>query len=268
LLQSLGLPRFVARAMTCQELKNPLYSSTIARKLASVHSLNVPINKEPVWLFETSNRWLENMRSNITPDNIDTFKNSVIKDLCEFDYEKELKWLEKFLLSCNSPVVFSHNDLQEGNILLPEMSSTKLADRMVFIDFEFCSYNYRGFDIGNHFCERMFDYSNPEWPHYYTYLDQYPDDKTRRAFIREYLKQWNERYAANSDPELNTEDHLLTEADYYTLASHMLWTLWSINNALTSEIKFGYWEYGKTRLEEYLKHKNFLLKNLSDSSKQ
>jgi choline/ethanolamine kinase len=228
--------------MICKELKNPFYSSTIARKLATVHSLDVPINKEPVWLFETMNKWLQTMRNDITPANINTIKNNEAKYLYEYNYENELEWLEKFLLSCNSPVVFSHNDLQEGNILLPEMSSNKIDDRLVFIDFEFCAYNYRGFDVANHFCEYMYDYSNPEWPHYYTYLDQYPDPKAKRAFVRNYLKEWIERHSAkSSNPALNTEDQLLMEADYFTLASHMLWTLWSINNAMTSQIKFGYW---------------------------
>ena len=31
-------------------------------------------------------------------------------------------------------------------------------DPVVFIDYEFASYNYRGFDIANHFNEWMYDY--------------------------------------------------------------------------------------------------------------
>jgi len=226
----------------CEELKNPVYSATIARKLATVHSLDVPINKEPTWLFDTLRQWLETARNpQQTDDNsAQTSKNQEIEqELCSFDYESELVWLNKFLGSCNSPTVFSHNDLQEGNILLPESASTKTCpfdDRIVFIDFEFCAYNYRGFDLGNHFCERMFDYSNPEWPHYYAYMDAYPDDSAKRYFIREYLKQSKEYKNDSTD----NEDHLLREADCYALASHLLWTLWSINNARTSKIQFGY----------------------------
>lgn len=227
----------------CEELKNPVYSATIARKLATVHSLDVPINKEPTWLFDTLNQWLQMVRSPQQCDEISAQSSKysdIEQELCSFDYESELKWLKKFLASAESPTVFSHNDLQEGNILLPESVSTKMQpydDRIVFIDFEFCAYNYRGFDLGNHFCERMFDYSNPEWPHYYAYADAYPDDSAKRYFIREYLKQSKERKNATTD----TEDHLLKEADYYALASHLLWTLWSINNARTSKIQFGYW---------------------------
>ena len=34
----------------------------------------------------------------------------------------------------------------------------KHSDPVVLIDFEFSSYNYRGFDIANHFNEWMYDY--------------------------------------------------------------------------------------------------------------
>jgi choline/ethanolamine kinase len=267
-VQSLGLPTPVARAMLCEELKDPIYSATIARKLATVHSLDVPINKEPTWLFDTLNQWLETVRNPQTSDKTaaQTSKNPELEqELCSFDFESELKWLKQFLGSCNSPVVFSHNDLQEGNILLPESASIKMCpfdDRIVFIDFEFCAYNYRGFDLGNHFCERMFDYSNPEWPHFFVYTDAYPDDCAKRHFLREYLKQSKEHKNAIND----TEDQLIKEANYYTLASHFLWTLWSINNARNSKIQFGYLEYGKTRLTAYVNHKDQLLRKFSDQN--
>lgn len=48
-----------------------------------------------------------------------------------------------------------------------------------FIDFEYSSYNPRGFDIGNHFCE----YAGPECD--YTH---YPDAAQARHFVREYLQ--------------------------------------------------------------------------------
>lgn len=234
--------------MVCSELKDVNLSAIIARKLATVHHLNVPINKDPTWLFETYAKWLSQVRNfkHESPENVSQLE----LELLAFDFESEMKFLSKSLPLCESPIVFCHNDLQEGNILLPSeekiSSSTKLLSakalqlmesHIVFIDFEFCSYNFRGFDIGNHFCERMFDYSNPEWPHYYAYMDQYPDDQAKRSFIREYLKQSME---IKADDAVDTEDHLVMEADFCTLASHFLWILWSINNARNSKIAFGY----------------------------
>ena len=55
-----------------------------------------------------------------------------------------------------APVVFSHNDINTGNILVKEESDC--SDPVVLIDYEFSSYNYRGFDLANHFNEWMYDY--------------------------------------------------------------------------------------------------------------
>ncbi len=35
-------------------------------------------------------------------------------------------------------------------------------------------------------------------------------------------------------------NHLMKEANYYALASHLFWTLWAINMATSTAIKFGY----------------------------
>ncbi|OTF83739.1 choline/ethanolamine kinase-like protein [Euroglyphus maynei] len=182
--------------MMCNELSNPLYSSIIARKLAIVHHLNVPINKEPTWLPETMEQWLKQIRK--IPLNMEQM-STIEQELIRFDYENEIIKLFRILNECESPVVFS-----------------------------------------NHFIERMFDYSNPEWPHYFAYMDRFPAiDNDKRLFIREYLKQCSELNHNTLGP-LDNEEHLFKEIDLFALASHLLWTLWSINNARTSKISFGY----------------------------
>ena len=62
------------------------------------------------------------------------------------------------------PVVFCHNDMQEGNILLRQ--NTRKPE-LVLIDFEYCSYNYRAFDIANHFVEWQYDYTAAEYPFFH-----------------------------------------------------------------------------------------------------
>lgn len=44
--------------------------------------------------------------------------------------------------------VLCHNDLLSGNILLSQDH-----DRVTLIDYEYCGYNYRAYDLANHFCE-------------------------------------------------------------------------------------------------------------------
>ncbi|KAJ3306814.1 hypothetical protein HDV03_003851 [Kappamyces sp. JEL0829] len=60
----------------------------------------------------------------------------------------ELASLQARLERLQSPVVFCHNDLLSGNIIYNP--GTK---RVRFIDYEYGGPSYRGFDLGNHFCE-------------------------------------------------------------------------------------------------------------------
>lgn len=126
------------------------------------------------------------MQANISP----ATKRAAI-DLLNVDFRKEIQTIQDIINNCDSPIVFSHNDLQQGNILLPDHSKKRptLEDRIVFIDFEYCSYNYRGFDIANHFCEWCFDYNNPDYPHFTADQDRFPSEFEQRYFVRQYFNQ-------------------------------------------------------------------------------
>ena len=77
-------------------------------------------------------------------------------------------------------MVFCHNDLQEGNVL--RHSDVKGGrQRLTLIDFEYCSYNYRGFDLANHFCEWLYDYSPAQPPFFAEHPDRWP---TREEQVR------------------------------------------------------------------------------------
>ena len=103
--------------------------------------------------------------------------------------------LRKFISAVNSPIVFSHNDLQGGNILrsqVPEkterngekpLSITEAEKKLTVIDFEFCSYNFRAFDIANHWAEWMYDYTLEESPYYTIKREKYPSKEQQVVII-------------------------------------------------------------------------------------
>ena len=214
----LNIYSFQTRSLTTAELANHQISLKIAEKMSEIHSLDIPVSKEPDWLFLTLNRWLNNVetimndvQNNNSSDN-ECAADNLPKKLSQIDFRKEVQWLRKVIEAEDFPVVFCHNDLQEGNILFretnfsvvdkacdgdnnllrdlaPLMISTppktenvqenssssneksrkrSLSDEnlvmvdsekdtsdekpeLMIIDFEYCAYNWRAFDIANHF---------------------------------------------------------------------------------------------------------------------
>ncbi|KAJ2133972.1 hypothetical protein IW136_004814 [Coemansia sp. RSA 678] len=163
----------------------------------------------------------------------------------------------------HSPIVFAHADLQYGNIL-----RLKQTGELVVVDFEYAGYNYRGFDIANHFCEWMADYHRPSNPHL---LDPsaYPTQEQQRGFLRTYVKS-NAFLDANvratpsvveSDDEgalrgvKLSEERVLEmvvemerEVRVFVPASHLHWGVWGLVQAASSEIEFDYAGYAAQRL--------------------
>lgn len=109
----------------------------------------------------------------------------------------------------------------------------------MIIDFEYCAYNYRAFDLANHFLEWTFDYSNPQYPFYYYRKEQFPTQEQRQRFIRAYLKRLND-FEEDWEPTQKDIDDVENEVKLFKMFSHLFWSIWSVVNA-TSNIEFGYW---------------------------
>ena len=177
--------------LTTGEMRSNEFSGQIARNVALVHSLEVPVSKEPTWLQDTMRTYLH--RLTICPDKVGGGEAPVhpgqvpeeerehAEVLARWDVRQEVRvrqpavlpqveWLLAFLKTVDSPVVFSHNDINTGNILV--RADPASWDPVVFIDYEFAAYNHRAFDIANHFNEWMYDYGrkvrarggNHNWP--------------------------------------------------------------------------------------------------------
>ncbi|KAJ8003097.1 hypothetical protein DPEC_G00165830 [Dallia pectoralis] len=235
-----------------EQLFVPELSAEIASKLGCFHKMVMPFNKEPKWLFGTIERYMDQVMNL-------TFKREAhikkYNKLIKYNLPAELESLRELLAATPSPVVFCHNDLQEGNILMLE-NIEHTTKKLMLIDFEYSSYNYRGFDFGNHFCEWCYDYTYNQWPFYKCTPDNYPSREQQLHFIRKYLAETG----SGSENTMHVdqaclEQQMLFEANRFALASHFLWGLWSIIQARISKIEFGYMDYANSRFDAYFKQK-------------
>ncbi|CAF3394076.1 unnamed protein product [Rotaria socialis] len=255
-----------SESLRASEIRDPKTSRKIGRLLGELHQLDMPLVKEPIWLYYTIERHLSDLPTDTNKFEIEEDREifQELRSVCNFT--EEFEQLKKLLASIQSPVCFTHNDFQPGNILRLKSHPEKFT----VIDFEYCSYNYRGFDIGNHFCEFMFDYtSSKAWPFFNLDFTLYPNKIQQINFLSSYadaiISSANEK--ANEGSLLSTNnnnreeliDQLMKEANYFALASHFFWTLWSINMATSTAIKFGYMEYARARLTAYYVTRNLLV---------
>ncbi|KAM8750227.1 choline/ethanolamine kinase [Acanthopagrus schlegelii] len=237
--------------MHTEQLSDPAISAEIATKLARFHEMVMPFNKEPKWLFGTIDKYMDQvMKLNFTREaHVKKYKK-----LMKFDLPAELDSLRELLAATPSPVVFCHNDVQEGNILMLDDRDQTSTGKLMLIDFEYSSYNYRGFDFGNHFCEWMYDYTYNQWPFFKASPENYPTREQQLCFIRAYLAEQNKHSNITMD-QTQIEEDMIIEANRYALASHFLWGLWSIIQAKISKIEFGYMDYAQCRFDAYFKQK-------------
>lgn len=79
--------------------------------------------------------------------------------------------------------------------------------------------------------------------------DMFPKMEQMEMFFQEYLSALTERGVR--EQTLPSMAQLLKETRIFTLASHLMWGIWSIVQAGTSDIEFGYAHYACLRLSLY-----------------
>lgn len=156
-----------------------------------------------------------------------------------------------------------------GGAKADEDDSDEDEPELMIIDFEYCSYNYRGFDLANHFLEWTFDYSNKDYPFFFHTKQQFPSAQQKKAFLDTYLKTSHLIRGGGGQEEQEEDvpvevmeqaerDLLEREIDFFKCASHLFWSLWAIVYC-DQAIEFGYWEYADCRLKEYFEAKQSYL---------
>ncbi|KAG7333201.1 hypothetical protein KOW79_003336 [Hemibagrus wyckioides] len=245
-----------SRKLATEELGNPSLSAEIAEKIAKFHKMRMPFNKEPKWLFGTMEKYMNQVQMVTFTREIHLHK---FNQLMSYNLPQEMENLRCLLESTQSPVVFCHNDLQEGNILLLSGRENMEKQKLMLIDFEYSSYNYRGFDIGNFFCEWMYDYNCDTPPFFSTDTKNYPTKAKQMNFFQNYLSEYDPGLAnLSEEDQLKMKEDMLVEVNRFALASHFFWGLWSIIQARLSTIEFGYLDYAIARFDAYFELKKEL----------
>lgn len=213
-----------------EDLSDPALSSKLAGTLATWHQVQIQGERKSQ-LFPTLRKWIATIPESYPVAAVDDkFRASF--SLAEIN--REFRFLQEELAKLNSPVVFSHNDLLSGNIIF-----NRETGKISLIDYEYACYNYRGFDIGNHFCE----YAGFEGDY-----SKYPGKEAQLRWLTSYLQGAKGVQEEVSKAELEA---FYVEVNKFSLAAHFFWGVWALVQAKISDIDFDYMEYASIRFREY-----------------
>ncbi|THU67556.1 hypothetical protein C4D60_Mb05t25900 [Musa balbisiana] len=237
-----------ARTLSPSDMGNCKIAKKIARHLHKFHQVAIPGSREPqLW-----NDIFKFLNEAMTIKFDDSEKQARYESISFQEIQAEINELKDLTDLLNAPVVFAHNDLLSGNLMLNDNEG-----KLYFIDFEYGSYSYRGYDIANHFNEYAgldCDYS------------LYPEKDAQYHFFKNYLEPEKPLEVPDKDLEA-----IFVETNTYRLASHIYWALWALIQAKVSPIDFDYLWYFFLRYNEYKKQKeacfslaqNYLLRSSS-----
>ena len=106
-----------------------------------------------------------------------------------------------------------------------------------------------------------------DYPYYYRNTDKYPSKSEQERWVRTYVQTYLEQQSlirennavdlgnTHKVDQLEEEQQVLKEISVFCLASHLLWTLWSLKQAQHSNIPFAYYSYARDKIDDYREKK-------------
>ncbi|XP_046862582.1 probable ethanolamine kinase isoform X2 [Xenia sp. Carnegie-2017] len=218
------------RTLGTKEMSDSHFSALIAKKLAHLHSIELPSNfrSNGPCVFNTIEKFLNALPERF-PESVKQGRYET-EILSQLNVANELEFLKERLKDCDTPLGYCHNDLLENNIIY-----TKEKDDVSFIDHEYGTYNYCVFDIGNHFNEFGGVVVDPDY-------SLYPDKEFQMKWLRMYV---SEKAKIQGCDDLRSEEDielLQAQVNKFSVVSHLLWGVWGLLQANFSTIDFDFLE--------------------------
>ena len=234
----------------------------IAQAIATLHLANFEglvteaelVGKQQPFIFNKIRDLLHLVKPNYRA-NMKHMTDEFMKTIPSVDkIDAEFSFLETHLREYTnlhkSLIVFSHNDLLLGNIIWNEKTKC-----IKFIDYEYGALNFQAYDIANHFNE----YSGVDEPDY----SYFPNKEYQLRWLRIYLESFygriNKFYLKQTDEHVVIDDarveRFCNEVNEFTLASHLMWAVWSLVQAQSSQLQFNFVNYAQIRFDQYFKRK-------------
>jgi ethanolamine kinase len=277
------------RPLATHEL--PRYATLIAKQMAIVHRQTSALRRQagglattPLALWTQLSDWHQRAVAIVVVVVVaNTLSPPILSSRLGRDgierLGPELQWLQTMvdekMPDNDETIVYCHNDLLAANILCLDQDNqndTNYATTIQLIDFEYGGFNYRAFDIANHFNEHAGGPPDVAVPNY----DALPSVSHQRRFCQTYLEHWHSLSDDDDDDCTNKQvtDQDITllydQVQLFLLVNHLYWGLWAVHQAASSTTNdsalssstttdYDYATYAVQRIEQYWRSKSTLL---------
>ncbi|CAP21771.1 Protein CBR-CKB-2 [Caenorhabditis briggsae] len=220
-----------SRTLNFDDVLNLEISQKIGTVFPPYHAIKVPVsqNRRCIQLMRD---WLDGYKAlgggdyEILPTTV-TYSDHP-KCVSVDDLTNEINIFEKLSTELyENTLVFSHNDLASGNIL--ELNSTK---ELVLIDWEFGTYNWRGFDLAMHLSETAIDFRVPFPPGIKIIENLTENPPNIRVFCEAYLDADNKLKNHIPSDRSSELESLIQECLFFWPLTHLFWALSAMKHAL------------------------------------
>ncbi|KAI1299621.1 Choline kinase alpha [Halotydeus destructor] len=196
----------------------PETEALFARKLARMHVSKVPLNKQGKTMFEKIEDNMATFLAESKLNLVSKMPTERLKQLMmDFDEEAEYSWLKEIFPRIKTRQVLSHGDLNRANVLIAN-EYDKPDDRLVLIDYEGSSYDFRGANISSHFMLKTIDLK--AYQSSFSSGQEYPSTEERERFIQAYNDEIRRSGAYDLDESengLDNVDQMLMECTFFDL---------------------------------------------------
>jgi thiamine kinase-like enzyme len=235
----------------------------IAGLFGRLHQLSMPISKRSKMIEQDLIGYVDYLeKHNAEPIVFNDPRNSGSTSRMTIEkLRQETTLVRQAAAASGSPVLFCHNDLNHANVLLPSQQSSRSDESLMFIDYEFAGYNYRGFDLADHLGEYMFDLEYDQFPGFQFISEAFPSTQHQATFCRHYLSAFHNNPQSASESAVAA---LLEEIRVFHPIIQFYWAVWTWYRHLVSfDPQFSHKDHAAQRLHQYFRLKHMMTDSAS-----
>lgn len=210
--------------LTAEEAFTPEIIEDSARAYARFHSLQFPFKNNSndilAWMLAPLDKSKKELNNYLESTFIENEKlKGNFEKLLQFPFEDEYEWIKSTRDRMKERKVFCSKDMNYLNRLVKNKHSSEEGKRVVIIDFDYSEYYYRGFDLGGHFVNRIFNWVGKDGK---LSNFSYPSLTERETFLSFYLDELKIHIDDFDSESLDTLANLMVETDLNALVYLMV----------------------------------------------